>query len=98
MWMEPATIKAGGKAVDSLDTDGTPTSSSTWTKSTGGANWLSVTNAYKSWGASGTTRPVALTTLTGTLSIQAGINKASALDLTKPVTLDGLATLQVYYL
>lgn len=98
MWMEPATIKADGKAVDSLDTDGTPTSSSIWTKSAGGATWLSVTNAYKSWGTSGTTTPVALTTLTGTLSIQAGINKASALGLTKPVTLDGLATLQVYYL
>ena len=98
MWMEPATIKADIKTVDSLDTDGTPTSNSTWTKSAGGATRLSVTNAYKSWGASGTTTPVALTTLTGTLSIQAGINKASALDLTQPVTLDGLATLQVYNL
>lgn len=98
MWMEPDTIKADGKAVDSLDTSGTPTTTSTWTKSAGGATWLSVSNAYKSWGASGTTTPVALTTLTGTLSVQAGINKASALDLTKPVTLDGLATLQVFYL
>lgn len=98
MWMEPGTIKADGKAVDSLDTDGTPTSTSTWTKAAGGATWLSVTNAYKSWGTTGTTTPVALTTLTGTLSVQAGINKSSALDLTKPVTLDGLATLQVYYL
>ncbi|HEJ0337319.1 TPA: DUF1120 domain-containing protein [Klebsiella aerogenes] len=98
MWMEPASIKADGNSVDALDTTGTPTSSSTWTKSATGASWLSSSGAYKSWGATGTTTPVALTTLTSTLSIQAGINKASELDLTKPVTLDGLATIQVYYL
>ncbi|WP_312629316.1 DUF1120 domain-containing protein [Scandinavium sp.] len=98
MWMEPASVKADGNAVDALDTTGTPNASSTWTKAAGGAAWLATTGAYKSWGATGTVTPVALTTLTGTLSVQAGINKASELDLTKPVTLDGLATLQVYYL
>ena len=98
MWMEPASVKADGNAVDALDTTGTPTASSTWTKSAGGAAWLASSGAYKSWGATGTVTPVALTTLNGTLSVQAGINKASALDLTKPVTMDGLATLQVFYL
>ena len=98
MWMEPASVKADGKSVDALDTTGTPNASSTWTKAAGGAAWLASNGSYKSWGETGTVTPVALTTLTGTISVQAGINKASELDLTKPVTLDGLATLQVYYL
>jgi len=98
MWMEPASVKADGNTVDALDTTGTPTSSSTWTKSAGGATWLATSGAYTSWGETGTVTPVALTTLTGTLSVQAGINKASELDLSKPVSLDGLATLQVFYL
>lgn len=98
MWMEPASVKADGNAVDALNTTGTPNASSTWTKAAGGAAWLATDGAYKSWGATGTLTPIAVTNLTGTLSVQAGINKASELDLTKPVTLDGLATLQVYYL
>jgi len=51
-----------------------------------------------SWGATGTTTPVSFTTLSGTMEIQAYLNKASELDLTKEVQLDGLTTIELVYL
>ncbi|MEW5558765.1 DUF1120 domain-containing protein [Enterobacter asburiae] len=98
IWMEPDTIKADGNAVDGISLNSKPTENTKWSKSQFIATWLAKNGVYRSWAATGTVTPVALTTLTGTLSVQAGINKASELDLTRPVTLDGLATLQVYYL
>ncbi|HIE9359435.1 TPA: DUF1120 domain-containing protein [Klebsiella quasipneumoniae subsp. similipneumoniae] len=47
---------------------------------------------------SGTTTPVAFTTLTGTLKAIAALNKGSELDLTTTTDLDGLATIQLVYL
>lgn len=72
--------------------------------STGG--WaLSITGAafsnqqrQLSWATTGTIQPVAFTTLSGQLAVQAYINKASELDLTKPVSLDGLTTIEMVYL
>ncbi|MBC3252461.1 DUF1120 domain-containing protein [Serratia fonticola] len=51
-----------------------------------------------SWAETGKTLPVAFTTLSGQLGVQAYINKASELDLTKPVSLDGLTTIELVYL
>lgn len=72
----------------------------------GGATWK--TGDYKgiwmdqqyisSVAKAGTTEPVAFTTLTGTILTQPVINKASELDLTKIVNLDGLVSIQVVYL
>lgn len=100
MWMEPDSIKADGNAVDPIMLSGLPTATNnSWTKAGSGSTWLAnAGDSYKSWAATGTTTPVALKTLTGTLSVQAGINKGSELDLTKVVNLDGLATIQVFYL
>lgn len=53
---------------------------------------------FTSWAPTGTTSPVAFKTLTATLGIQAYINKTSELDLTKPVRLDGLTTIELIYL
>lgn len=53
---------------------------------------------WNSWGVDGATAPSALTTLTGKLEVQAYINKTSELDLTKPIALDGLTTLELVYL
>ena len=47
---------------------------------------------------SGTTTPVAFTTLSGNLNMGAALNKGSALDLTSEIDLDGLATIQLVYL
>ncbi|MDG0798617.1 DUF1120 domain-containing protein [Pectobacterium punjabense] len=51
-----------------------------------------------SWFKPGTTDPIAFTTLVGKLDVQAYINKTSELDLSKPVKLDGLTTLEMHYL
>ncbi|MBC3380840.1 DUF1120 domain-containing protein [Serratia fonticola] len=48
-----------------------------------------------SWGSPS---PVAFTTMTGDLMVQAVINKASELDLSKPIVLDGLSNLELVYL
>ncbi len=50
------------------------------------------------WAAPGTLTPVAFTTMAGTLNVQAYLNKASELDLTKEVQLDGLTTIEIVYL
>ena len=42
--------------------------------------------------------PAAFKNLTINLTVQAYINKASELDLTKPVILDGLSTIELVYL
>ncbi|MCG3098285.1 DUF1120 domain-containing protein [Enterobacter sp. DRP3] len=97
MWMEPATVKADGNSVIPIGTS-TPLISADWGVPTSGTSWLAQTGFYKSWAAPGTLTPVALTTLTGTLSVQAAINKGSELDLTQSITLDGLANIQIYYI
>ena len=71
----------------------------TWAKSTLSDTWLggSGKNIY-SWSKSGDLVPVAFKTLSGTLNVQAVINKGAELDLSKAVNLDGLSTIQLYYL
>ncbi|PYY90516.1 hypothetical protein DNK59_04055 [Pseudomonas sp. TKO26] len=56
-----------------------------------------VHGSMQSW-TTGGNQPVSFTTLSGTISAQAYINKASELDLSKPIQLDGLATLELVYL
>jgi hypothetical protein len=50
----------------------------------------------KAWGS--IPEPDAIKNVTIDLKVQAYINKASELDLTKPVILDGLTTLELIYL
>ena len=89
-------MMADNVAVDSIQATGNTTS---WTKTTAGSLITVPTNVrYATWAATGTTTPIAFTTLTGKLGVQAYINKASELDLTKPIALDGLATLELVYL
>lgn len=72
----------------------------TWTKGNTKSSLATSSDqlTLTSWAASGTLLPTALKNLASTLSVQAYINKASALDMTKPVKLDGLATIEVVYL
>jgi len=46
----------------------------------------------------GTDVPISFTNLTAKLAVKALINKGSELNLTKPVTLNGLATIELVYL
>lgn len=51
-----------------------------------------------SWAPGSSTDPVAFKTLAGKLGVQAYLNKASELDLTKEIQLDGLSTIEIVYL
>ena len=53
---------------------------------------------YGSVAKKGELQPVAFTTLAGKLNVQAYLNKTSELNLTKPVKLDGLTTVELVYL
>ena len=75
-----------------------PNKGKTWSKSLSIGSWLGGSSSLYSWANAGELQPVAFTTLTSTLKVQAAINKGSELDLTKAVTLDGLSSVQVYYL
>uniref|UniRef100_UPI0035C740EC DUF1120 domain-containing protein n=1 Tax=Serratia quinivorans TaxID=137545 RepID=UPI0035C740EC len=86
--------KADGVAVDIITRAG-PTD--TWGKSKNGV-LVSKSNFQPSWATTGTLVPVAFKTLASKLRVQAFINKASELDITKPIQLDGLATLELIYL
>lgn len=51
-----------------------------------------------SWRNSTTATPVSITQLTGTIAVRAVINKGQALDLSRDITLDGRATLELSYI
>lgn len=53
---------------------------------------------WLSWAEAGTSAPLSFTQLSGKLEVQAYLNKASELNLSKPVVLDGLTTLELIYL
>jgi len=90
------TMTADGVTVDSIYALGNTTS---WATTGTGSLFNTGANVrYSSWATKGTTTPIAFTTLAGKLGVQAYINKASELDLTKPVVLDGLTTLELVYL
>jgi hypothetical protein len=90
------TMMADNVAVDSIQSNGNTTA---WAKTSYGFLFNNSTSIrYSTWAATGTTTPIAFTTLTGKLGVQAFINKASELDLTKPIALDGLTTLELVYL
>jgi len=51
-----------------------------------------------SWALAGQLTPVAFTQLSGQLRVQGFLNKVSEMDVSKPIYLDGLTTLEVNYL
>ncbi|WP_050478103.1 DUF1120 domain-containing protein [Herbaspirillum rhizosphaerae] len=69
----------------------------TWKRS-GGGNLYSNGTGRLSFATAGTIVPSAYKTMTGTIAVQAVIDKTSNLDLTGDVPLDGSATIEVQYL
>lgn len=74
-----------------------------------GAEWVKVANSVgvytitpvpriTTWADVGTLTPTGFTTLASKLTVQAYIGKSSELDLTKPIALNGLTTLELVYL
>lgn len=85
-------FQADGAAVDSIYSN---TKGSTWGTSNGIVNNA---GGYESWAKKGQTVPVAAKVFTGTLDVQAAIDKTSNLDLSQEINLDGLATVSLVYL
>jgi type 1 fimbria pilin len=94
-----STLLADGTAVDSIYKSA-DASVTTWTKGKTKSSLTTSTDelTLTSWATTGTLVPIALEALAGTLSVQAYINKTSALDMTQAIKLDGMATLEVVYL
>jgi len=93
------TISISNTVADNVNVEGIFRSveSDAWTKWKG----LPLISSNKIIGSvtkAGEQQPVAFTTLAGKLNVQAYINKTSQLDITKPVKLDGLTTLELIYL
>ena len=53
---------------------------------------------YESWATPGTLTPVAFMTLSGTIQVQAYLNRSTAFDFSHPIMLDGLGTIEIVYL
>ncbi|MBP1020179.1 DUF1120 domain-containing protein [Serratia fonticola] len=70
-----------------------------WAKSSVDYTWFYSTSEVKqSWSTPGSVEPIAFKVLSGKFSVQAYLNKTSELDLTKPIKLDGLTTIELVYL
>jgi type 1 fimbria pilin len=87
-------VSVDGKKVDTLSTK----SSGEWFVNNDGDIAKDTYVKMNTWAKPGTVTPLAFTTMAGKLDVQAYINKASELDLTQPITLDGLTTIELVYL
>ena len=97
--IDSTTVTADGVAVDSIRADYDLGSITAWVKDdNAGIIYSPNYQRLTSWAATGTSTPVAFTSLSGQLGVQAYINKGSELDLSKPVHLDGLTTITLYYM
>ncbi|WP_112362464.1 DUF1120 domain-containing protein, partial [Serratia quinivorans] len=94
--INPTSLTADGVAVDSITWSAA--GSTAWEKSATGGMFNSVPGRRLSWAATGTLIPVTFKNMAGKLNVQAYINKASELDITKPIKLDGLTTIELVYL
>lgn len=69
-----------------------------WGDNSTGSLYLSTDKRYLSWAAPSTLVPIAFESMTGKIGVQAYINKKSELDVSKPIKLDGMTTLELVYL
>lgn len=95
----PDSFTDNGTTVSFISQLGNPMITPAWTTYAAGSLYHAGTvERYTSWAESGKTVPVAIENLAGKMKVQAYLNKGSELDLTRPITLDGLSTLEVVYL
>ena len=92
----PGSVTADSNSVDSLRS---LTSSINWVNDQWSGNFYDpVWSRQITWSATGTLLPVAFENLSGELAVQAYINHASELDLSKPINFEGLTTIELVYL
>lgn len=96
-----ASATADGSSVLLTRSLGTAEPGDTWTANAATGVYpiihTSAQRVFMSWGDSAGV-PLAADTFAATLNVEAYINKTSALDISKPVTLDGLTTIDLFYL
>ncbi|AIR61145.1 hypothetical protein LH23_10855 [Cedecea neteri] len=92
------TVNADNNTVDVITAD--DAAHTAWTKGSGTPNMYGIGAAPRllTVAATGTTVPVAFTSLTMNVSATVYVNKASELDLTKDIKLNGMTTLEMVYL
>ncbi|MDU3936001.1 MAG: DUF1120 domain-containing protein, partial [Serratia liquefaciens] len=93
--IEDSSVIADSKNVDSIYKN---VGEASWTKGGEGVLYNDTAVRQVSWATSGASEPVAFQKLTGKVTVRAYINKASDLDLTKPVQLNGSSTIELVYL
>ncbi|MDR0805543.1 MAG: DUF1120 domain-containing protein [Enterobacteriaceae bacterium] len=99
MRIKPNSVLVDDVAATQLFSNNFYSSTSSWTVATSGTLFnTGVHPRVITWADTGTTVPKAFTTMTGTLGVQAYINYISELDLTHPIVLDGLSTIELVYL
>ncbi|CCG88533.1 DUF1120 domain-containing protein [Erwinia piriflorinigrans] len=91
--IDAASSTADGKKVDTIQR----ISGGRWANTQLGSV-MAISDRELTWAEVGTITPVSFTNMTGKLGVQAYINKTSELDLTQPIDLDGLSTLELVYL
>lgn len=95
MGITPGSVTLDGVASDTIVRAG---GNVTWSASpTGGLFWT-FGESHQSWSKTGTVVPEPFQIMSGTLRVQAYINKKSELTVTSPIALDGLATIELVYL
>lgn len=95
VFFSDVTIDSSSDTTCIIQREGNPTWSNNYMNSAYDVN--SVSNV--SWKVgTGDNTPASLTNLSGTVSIKGFINKASELDLTHDIQLDGLTTIELVYL
>ncbi|MEN5017012.1 DUF1120 domain-containing protein [Erwinia sp. Eh17-17] len=98
MALDNSSFKADGVAISPIRQTFT-NNPSVWSVSDGTLFPITVNQAPPiSWALSGQLTPVAFTALSGQLRVQGFLNKVSEMDVSKPIHLDGLTTLEVNYL
>ncbi|MBP0598935.1 DUF1120 domain-containing protein [Herbaspirillum sp. LeCh32-8] len=90
--LKQGSFTADGVAVDTLNS---PDQGKTWKK---GVKGHFHTDAWLTWGATGTKIPVAVKTVSGVLSLTPVIDKSDNLPLSSDVKIDGSGTIEVMYL
>jgi hypothetical protein len=93
-------VIADGVAVTPIHTDDIDVSAPVWrvTASTTGTLLNATSVRGVSWATAGTRTPVSFGTLSGTLGVQAYLNRKSVFNQRGTLLLDGLSTLELVYL
>ncbi|WP_237391284.1 DUF1120 domain-containing protein [Dryocola clanedunensis] len=89
-----STVLADNAAVDTIYRN----SAINWDIDVDGDIYDTTSVRNVSWAEKGAVVPMAFTTLTGDIAVKPYLNKASELDLTHDIQLDGLTTIELVYL